>query len=73
MTAPISPRATGAHDLNLLHRGVTYRIATRHGVTTGEYLGIETPHGQRAILLRNTCGTASIPLDDVQSLRPTSA
>jgi hypothetical protein len=49
-------------DVNHLRRGATY-CAIAHGVmTTGEYLGIESPYGDSSILLRATGGTRSIAL-----------
>ncbi|HSF85442.1 MAG TPA: hypothetical protein VLG28_07275 [Acidimicrobiia bacterium] len=70
MKAPTPPRAHEARDLNQLRRGQTYRARTSRGATVGEYLGIETPHGHRAILLRHETGTISIPVDEVECLRP---
>ena len=58
---------------NHLRRGGTYRAVTRTGVAVGEYLGMETPHGQRAVLLRTMAGTASIALDDITSILPVAA
>ena len=57
-------------SFNQLRRGSTYRATTRFGIAVGEYLGMENPHGDRALLLRNYSGTASIPLRDVTSIRP---
>ncbi len=68
MPAPSTARARDARILNDLRRGTTYRASTRSGVTVGEYLGIETPHGQRAILLRHKRGTASIAVVDVMTI-----
>ena len=56
--------------LNGLRRGHTYFAETRYRTARGEYLGIETPHGDRAILLRHIRGTASIRVDDLTSIRP---
>jgi hypothetical protein len=39
----------------------------------GEYLGMETPHGDRSILLRHRTGTESIALTDITSLQPATA
>ncbi len=52
-----------------LAAGTTYRATTHLGVTVGEYLGMETPYGVRAILLRHGGGTDSIPLACVTSIR----
>lgn len=57
-----------ALDLNHLERGSRYRATTRHGVAVGEYLGLEAPFGERAILLRHDRHTASIALDDLESI-----
>ncbi len=57
-------------SFNQLRRGTTYRATTPGGSAVGEYLGVESPHGDRALLLRNNGGTASIPLRDVTSIRP---
>jgi len=60
----------GPADLNILRRGRTY-TADWHGETvTGEYLGVEAPHGEWSILLRTGAGTHSIVLDSVTSLEP---
>ena len=68
MKAPRTSRAKDAR-LNHLQRGATYRATTRHGATIGEYLGMETPHGQRAILLRHGAGTASISIHDIHDIQ----
>jgi hypothetical protein len=73
MTAPHHKRAPASLDLNHLRRGDTYRATTRNGIACGEYLGMEAPHGDRAILLRHVAGTASIALRDVTSILPTAA
>ncbi len=54
--------------LNHLRRGATYRVTTQRRSTAGEYLGMESPHGDRAILLRHSKGTDSIPLLHVTSV-----
>lgn len=59
-------------SFNQLRRGSTYRATTHLGITVGEYLGMESPHGDRALLLRNCGGTASIPLRHVTSIRPSA-
>ena len=51
-----------------LTRGSTYRATTRDGVATGEYLGMEAPHGDLAILLRNADGVHSIEVAEVTSI-----
>ena len=64
-----TPSADARTILNRLTRGVTYLATTYCGATTGEYLGIEAPHGDRAILLRHDAGTASIPLVCITAIR----
>jgi hypothetical protein len=59
--------------LNSLRRGAVYRVGTRSGETVGEYLGIETPHGEWAILLRHAGGTDSIPFSLVTSIESSAA
>lgn len=61
------------YDLNRLRRGSTYRAVTRQGSTTGEYLGMETAHGDRAVLLRHGRGTASIAVDTLTSIAAVAA
>lgn len=73
MTAPCTSDAIKASHLNHLRRGETYRAVTRNGFAVGEYLGMEAPHGVRAILLRHSTGTESIALGDVDSIRPAAA
>jgi hypothetical protein len=68
MTAPSTSRAEAARTINHLQLGSTYRATTPEGAAIGEYLGMETPHGDPAILLRHTTGTESIALDDVTSI-----
>jgi hypothetical protein len=69
MTTPLTLGAPAPHDLNELRRGHTYLATTRHCTTRGEYLGIETPHGDHAILLRHVTGTESIRVEDLTSIR----
>lgn len=57
-------------SFNQLRRGHAYRATTRRGITVGEYLGMESPHGERALLLRTYCGTASIPLRVITAIQP---
>ena len=52
-------------DLNQLRTGNVYRARTSHGTIVGEYLGIETSHGDWSILLRHRAGTESLGLDGV--------
>lgn len=59
--------------LNDLRRGTTYRATTRDRIAVGEYLGMEAPYGDRAILLRHRTGTESIELCDVTSIRLAAA
>lgn len=57
--------ALGLNDLEL---GSTYHATTNRGVVVGEYLGMETPHGDHAILLRHDDGTESIPLPWIRAI-----
>jgi hypothetical protein len=59
--------------LNDLERGATYLATTSRGTVVGEYLGMETPHGDHAILLRHGDGTESIPLPSITSIGATAA
>jgi hypothetical protein len=67
MTAPTS-RNHLTPSLNHLRRGATYRVTTSKRSTAGEYLGMESPHDDRAMLLRHSTGTDSIPLRLVTSV-----
>ncbi len=69
MTAHITSRHEARTDLNHLRLGSTYLATTRRGNSIGVYLGMETPHGDRAILLRHAAGTDSIDIDDITSIR----
>jgi hypothetical protein len=73
MKAPPNAPTSAIINLNHLRRGDTYRATTRTGPVTGEYLGIETPHGDRAILLRHPGGTESIALCQVTSIQHAAA
>jgi hypothetical protein len=73
MTAPHTSREDASDTFNRLRRGTTYRATTPNGTTIGEYLGMETPHGSWAILLRHRTGTASIPLRSVTSIQQAAA
>ncbi len=66
-------RNSAPWNLNSLRRGTNYRATTSGGSAAGQYLGMETPHGDRSILLRNSKGTASIALSDITSIYPTAA
>ena len=73
MKAPSIAPSGAIIDLNHLRRGGTYRTTTRTGPVTGEYLGIEAPYGDRAILLRHPAGTESISLCHVTSIQLAAA
>jgi hypothetical protein len=47
-----------------------YTATTAGGSATGEYLGMESVYGDRAILLRHPAGTDSIDLRDLESILP---
>jgi hypothetical protein len=59
---------TAPADLNQLKRGASYLATTPIGAISGEYLGIEAPHGDWSILLRHTGGTHSIGLDALTAI-----
>ncbi len=73
MKAPHTSRSSAPWNLNHLRLGTTYRATTRRRTMAGEYLGMETPHGDRSILLRHRTGTESIALTDITSLQPATA
>ncbi len=73
MKARHTPRASAPWNLNHLRLGTIYRATTRNRTTAGEYLGMESPYGDRAILLRHRTGTESIALNDLTSIHPTAA
>ena len=60
-------------DLNHLRRGSSYLAVTCNGAEAGEYLGMESGHGDRAILLRSRVGTVSILLQAITSIRAVAA
>ena len=49
--APHTSRPCAPWNINQLQRGATYRATTRLGTTNGRFLGMETPYGDRSILL----------------------
>jgi hypothetical protein len=71
--APQTSHACAPWNINQLQRGATYRATTRRGTTNGRFLGMETPYGDRSILLWSRAGTASISLSDITSICPTAA
>ena len=73
MKAQDTSRTSASWNLNNLRLGSIYRATTRNRTTAGEYLGMETPYGDRSILLRHRTGTESIALTDITSLQPTTA
>lgn len=61
-------------NLNQLVTGSTYRATTHGGhAIVGEYLGIEVPYGDWAILLRSSLGTESVTIDLIESLTAEAA
>lgn len=66
---------TALHNMNdvRLQRGSTYQATTLGGTAVGEYLGMESPHGDLAILLRHSGGTHSIEVTDVTSIEQLAA
>jgi hypothetical protein len=69
-TSPNSERPIG---LTHLRRGASYLAVTRNGAEVGEYLGMESVHGDRAILLRGPLGTVSVLLHVITSIRAVAA
>jgi hypothetical protein len=65
MMAPQTSQEYISPDLNLLRPGSGFCVTTQDGSVAGEYLGMETLHGDRAILLRHRAGTESILVFDV--------
>ena len=55
-------------SLNQLRRGATYNARTDRAQVRGEYLGMERPYGEFAILLRNEDVTESVPVSDLVSI-----
>ena len=68
MSSNRAPSEARHPDLNHLRWGVTYRAVTATGNATGEYLGVETAHGVRSILLHHDRGTESIPFLRIVSI-----
>ena len=60
-------------NFNHLRLGSTYRATTVNGIAVGEYLGMEAPYGDTAIMLRHHAGTDSIDLCDVTSIQLAAA
>jgi hypothetical protein len=55
--------------LNHLRRGRRYEATTHHGATArGVYLGVETAHGDRAILLAGPNATRAIPIVSIMAV-----
>ena len=60
-------------DLNTLRRKAHYRAITDYGVVMGQYLGMEAPYGDKAILLRHASGTSSVPITSLLAIAETHA
>ena len=73
MTTPHTSPEDARGRINHLRRGAIYRATTSRGISTGEYLGMETPHGDWAILLRSGTATESIPLHLITSVELAAA
>ena len=58
-------------DLNRLRRSSYYNAVTDRGIVAGQYLGMEAPHGDKAILLRHASGTCSVPLASLLAITET--
>ena len=56
------------HSINQLQVGSTYPATTLAGTTVGGYLSMETPFGERSILLRHAGGTNSISVVDLTAV-----
>jgi len=56
-----------------LRRGDVYCATTQRRTEVGEFLGVETTWGDRAILLRNGTGTSSVLLSRILSLTSAAA
>ncbi len=65
MTTRTTSRPANVHHLR---RGARYHVTTRHAAASGEYIGMESPFGDRSILLRGADGTASIELEELVSI-----
>ena len=70
MTAPDTDTRLRFNDLR---RGAIYRATTPGGAAVREYLGMEAPYGDWALLLRHHSGTESIALARVISIHPLAA
>lgn len=56
-------------DLNILEVGSRFAAVTGEGTFEGVYLGLETPYGERAMLIRGADGmTSSIPVRQILSV-----
>jgi hypothetical protein len=73
MTAPPPRRRDAPFNFNHLRRGDTYLAVTPDGVAFGEYMGMEAPYGDKAILLRHRNCTRAVALSDVTSIRAVAA
>jgi hypothetical protein len=61
-------------DFNILRIGFCYIADTAAGSHEGVYLGVETPYGDRSMLLRQGNGrTSTIPFRRVVSIRPAAS
>ena len=68
MTARTIASRDASDHVSRLQRGTTYRAEIGLDTITGVYLGMESPHGDLAILLRHADGTASIDVQDVTTI-----
>jgi hypothetical protein len=68
MQAP-TLRPTSRPNFNILMVGSRFEASTTDTTYEGEYLGLETPYGERSILIRDQDGkTSTIPVRRVVSL-----
>jgi hypothetical protein len=68
MTAPPPRRSDATYNFNHLRRGDNYLAITSDGVAFGEYMGMEAPYGDKAILLRHRNATSAVALSDITSI-----
>jgi len=65
-----APHTIEKPDFNILMVGDHFAADTDAHTLIGRYLGLETPYGERSMLLRHADGrTSTIPLRLVSSLR----
>ena len=68
MNTPTRTNIAANLTVTQLRLGGIYRAVTRNRTEIGEYLGLETSWGDRAILLRTAGGTSSVLVDRIERL-----